>query len=271
MRCITRHIEGDSRADTYRIYALADMHLGNVHSNERALKTVVKEIEADDSALWIGLGDYCEFINMHDPRFDPRELPGWLMGGDQLADIARTECNYAAMILAPIKDKCIGLCSGNHEDAILRHSECDVYARLIEALADGKHEHRLDHRGIVSLVFNRLGKSSMVLTIMATHGSAGGRTQGSVTNRLADLIGQVDGIDLVLQGHAHKGQHVQAAKFRPGRYTTRQVTIHGVTVPAMCADMRYAESKDCSATSEGYAVITITPDKRRIGVGLHAV
>lgn len=271
MRVITRRIDHSSRSDVFRIYVFGDTHFGNANSNEQAVKALVKQIQADDHALWIGMGDICDFINIHDPRWDPREMPSWLMGGDQLADIARTECDYAIALLAPIKEKCLGLISGNHEDKILQHSECDVYSRLIEALADGQHEHRLDHRGLISLILSRQGGSKVTVNIYATHGSLGGRTQGGASNALNNLMAQVDNVDVVLQAHLHKGQHLQLAKFRPARNCTRVVTVHGITIPPMVADMRYAESKDYAATSEGYAIITIDHTRRRIGAALEMV
>lgn len=271
MRVITRRIDHSSRSDVFKVYVFGDTHFGNANSNEQAVKALVKQIQADDYALWIGMGDICDFINIHDPRWDPREMPSWLMGGDQLADIARTECDYAVALLAPIKEKCLGLISGNHEDKILQHSECDVYSRLIEALADGQHEHRLDHRGLISLILSRQGGSKVTVNIYATHGSLGGRTQGGAANSLSNLLAQVDDVDVVLQGHLHKGQLLQMAKFRPARYRTRNVTIYGITVPPMVNDMRYAESKDYAAVSEGYAVITIIPEQHKVSASLEAV
>jgi hypothetical protein len=271
VKVITRHIDHDSRSDIFRIYAFGDLHLGNANANDMALRILVKQIAADDHALWVGMGDYCDFINIHDPRWDPRDLPGWLMGGEQLADIARTEGDYIAAILKPIKDKCLGLIAGNHEEKILQHSENDVYAKLVERLADGKNEHRLDHRGIISLIFSRQGGGSQTVTLYCTHGSAGGRTQGGAAASLDRLLAQVDNVDVVLTAHLHKGQHLQMAKFRPGRAHTRAVTIHGITIPPMVSDMRYAESKDYAATSEGYAVITVDHNKRKVSATLETV
>lgn len=271
MRVITRHIDHQSRSDVFTIYAVGDIHLGNVHANEAAMRAIIRDIEADDNAYWIGMGDYADFINLHDPRYDPRDLAGWLMGGDQLADIARSECDYIVRHFEPIKAKCLGLIAGNHEEKILQHSECDVYARLIEALADGKHEHRLDHRGIISLVFSRQGGGTQTVNIYATHGSIGGRSQGGAANNLGALLAQVDNVDVVIQAHLHKGQHLQLAKFRPSRGHTRAVTVHGITIPPLVSDMRYAESKDYAATSEGYATITVNHDKRRVSAALHTV
>jgi len=271
MKVITRHIDHESRSDIFRVYAFGDLHLGNVNANEVALRALIKQIAADDNAYWIGMGDYCDFINIHDPRWDPRDLPGWLMNGEQLADIARAEGDYIAMLLEPIKGKCLALCSGNHEEKILAHSENDVYAKLVEKLADGKHEHRLDHRGLVSLIFSRQGGGSQTVTFYCTHGSAGGRTQGGAAASLDKLLAQVDNVDVVITAHVHKGQHLQMAKFRPGRGKTRAVTIHGITIPPLVSDMRYAESKDYAATSEGYAVVTIDHDKRKVSASLEAV
>ncbi len=68
MRCITRHTDYESRTDTFRLIVLSDLHCGNIHSNDKAIRTLVREIADDPFCYWIGLGDYCECINIHDPR-----------------------------------------------------------------------------------------------------------------------------------------------------------------------------------------------------------
>jgi hypothetical protein len=250
---------------------IADPHLGNLHSDEKTLKRIVADIAADPHCYWIGLGDYAEFINMRDPRFDPSELVDWLLGRTALKSIARAECARFLEIVEPISSRCLALIEGNHEAAILQHSEVDVYSILLEGIAmgDPDHDHRLDHRGMVSWVFERQGGHRWALRIYATHGSGGGRTSGAVSNRLAELAGQVDGVDIIMQGHSHKPGHLPLEKFRPshGR-ESEQVCIHTVSAPSLCRDMRYAESKDMRAIPIGYCQFVITPETHGIAFSM---
>lgn len=179
MKCITRHTQYDSRSDVFRLLAIADVHLGNLHANEKLLRQLAQEIQSQPLTYWIGLGDMCEFINLRDPRFDPSELAPWL-GMDDLKDLARAEVARFLDIMRPCAAKCIGFVEGNHEYSILQHSESDVYSAMIEGLADKEYEHRLDHRGMVSWVFDRgdAKANGWALRIHATHGSGGGAIGG---------------------------------------------------------------------------------------------
>ena len=271
MRCITRRTDYTSRSDTFRLYLLADTHLGNLHADERTLRAVAREIADDDHAYWCHLGDMGEFINLRDPRFDPMELVGWLLGNEELADIGRAEAMRFLDIMGPVKSRCLAVCSGNHEDAILRHSETDVYGTIIEGLADGANEHRLDHRGCVTWVFNRTVSDKgtrWALRLLLTHGSGGGRSAGAAANKLRDIVDQMDGIDVAAMGHLHVAEWKPVSKLRIGRKDTERVMIHAISCPALCADMRYADSRDYRPTPTGYVVIEIEPDKRKVDVKL---
>jgi hypothetical protein len=263
VRCITRRTSYESRSDVFRLYVIADTHLGNLHADEATLRETAREIADDPRHYWIHLGDVAEFINLRDPRFDPRELVGWLCGGEALADIGRAETRRFLDIMSPIRDRCLGLCEGNHEAAILRHSETDVYSTLIEGLA-ADDEHRLDHRGFISWRFSRMGGGGWTCNLYATHGSGGGRSGGAAGNRLAMLASQVDGVDLVLMGHMHRPEYQPFSKMRPGKRSHEAATVHAISAPALCGDMAYADSKDMSAVPTGIVVVTIDPNEHRV-------
>ncbi len=266
MRVITRRTVYESRSDVFRLIVLSDIHLGNRHCDEKQLKQIIQEIAVDPFCYWIGLGDMCEFINLRDPRFDPLELVPWLLGGEQLRDIGRAEMRRFIELTRPIAGKCLALCEGNHEWAILQHSETDVYSGIIEGLADPLHEHRLDHRGFVAWQFERQKGHVWTLRIHATHGSNGGRGAGATANRLEDLVDQMDGVDVILQGHTHKAMHLPVSKWRLGQREATRTTIHALNAPALCSDMAYADRRDMRPVAIGYAELIIMPDRERIEV-----
>lgn len=269
MRSITRRIGYESRSDAYRIVIIGDVHLGNLHSDERLLRRLAAEIAAEPNTYWVGLGDYCECINVKDKRFDPDELVGWLMGGTQLRNLARAEMQRFIEIMRPCADKCIALIEGNHERDVLDKSETDVYTMLIDALADGKEAHRLDHRGLIRLSFQRGRSTTWGLMIYATHGSVGGRKPGAAANRLDELTGHVGRVDVVLQGHSHRAQRYTTAKYelRPGGIVS--VPVHCATILPMCSDMAYADRRDLGPVVTGYDDLIVTPNKQMVEIREH--
>ena len=262
MRYITRRIEYASTNDVFRVKVIADTHLGNLHSDEKQLKEIVKEIKDDPLCYWIHLGDVCEFINLHDPRFDPQELVSWMIGRDQLSDIARAEADHALSIFQPIADKCLGICEGNHEESIRGHSECDVYGRFIEGMIVKGQEHRLDHRGVISLRFRRQTGNGVAFHIFCTHGSGGGFSGGAAALKLAELLSQWNGIDAILMGHHHVADYKPMSVWVPGETSVRQTIIHAISVPPLCGDMAYADKRDRRPVPTGHAELTFHPGDR---------
>ncbi len=266
MRSITRRTVYTSRSDVFRLVIISDWHLGNIHANEKKARQIVQSIADDPMAYWIGLGDYCEFINLHDPRFDPSELASWMMESDQLKDIGRAEAKRFLEYTQPIRGKCIALCAENHEEMILKHSETDVYANIVEGLADGYNDHRLDHRGFVNWQFTRMGSNTWTCKIHATHGSGGNKSGGAAGSRLQAIASQMDGIDLLLMGHLHTPEHKAIAKLRAGQKSSYYTVVHCVSRPSLCSDMKYIDNKDLWPSVTGYVEILIKPDKRTIQV-----
>ncbi len=184
MRCITRTIPYASRADEFKILVIGDTHLGNKHCDEKTLNMLAERLRTEENTYAIGLGDYCEYVVMSDPRFDPRELASWLYqdAGESLSDIAWAETTKFLEIMHGTNNKWLALCSGNHEDSLAKHSEYNVYDRIIgrlKAPRGSKIEHKLGHRGFLTLQFKRQGSSVWSTRMHLTHGSNGGRRRGA--------------------------------------------------------------------------------------------
>jgi len=69
MPALRREWSDVKRGDRFSIIPLADIHIGNAATDEKLLASTVQRIKDDDAAYWVGLGDYCEFINRSDKRF----------------------------------------------------------------------------------------------------------------------------------------------------------------------------------------------------------
>jgi len=267
LRCITHRTTYASRSDEFNLYIISDTHLGSKHSDEALLRRVVAEIKSNPHNRWLGLGDYGEYINMKDPRFDPSELASWLFGAEELSDVGRAQSERFITTMEPVKEQCLALVCGNHEDAILHHSDHDVYSRIIDGMASG-HELRLGHGGFLTWRFKRENGSVWSLPMFLTHGSGGGQSGGNVGNKLEKLVRDTDGVQVVIMGHHHDPGYRPFARLKAGRKEAEVITIHAISAPAMSGYMEYAQARNARPRPTGYCVLTIAPDKKTVSVNL---
>lgn len=219
MKVVTRHIKLEGRADTPKITPLGDVHYGGRDCDMKLLKQCVAKIAGDKSHYWIGMGDLGEFINMKDKRFDADEIEPSLL--PRIGKLAQAQSEDIIEILSPIKDRCLGLLCGNHEETIRLRYEHDIHSHTCAGLYD--HESKM---GIVSPSDLDLGYSAFIrlkfgrtesldsragkkvqrwkqFVIYAHHGAGGGRKKGSKVNRLEDITGTFADCDLYVMGHVH--------------------------------------------------------------------
>lgn len=267
MRCLTKIIDYQSRSDRIRLIPLSDIHLGNAATDERQLADTIADIQADPLCWWIGMGDYCEWINRADPRYDPDSLPEWLAG--ETKDLARAQRERAIELLAPIGGKCLALLEGNHEQAILQHSERNVYQDVAEGI--GAKDVCLGVCGFLRLVFRRMAETghksdTWTCVVWMHHGFWGGRTAGVGPNNLERLAGAYDA-DVILTGHDHKRHTFSTERVASTAHNavfTRQV--HAAGCGTFCAQPLYAERKGYRPVTTGAIEVEITPDRKRVRI-----
>lgn len=197
-----------SRPDKFRIVPLGDIHIGAAACDEARLKQVVKSIADDDRAYWIGMGDYCDFINRTDPRFNSGALAEWIKISD-LGDLAKAQRDYFLDIIKPIAPKCLALVEGNHETAITKHYERAIFAELVMAIKT-MAGHEMDYQlgigytGWLTLVFYRAKRraNATVVRINLHHGFVGGRLAGAKALNMQRWLWTHDA-DIVIFGHSH--------------------------------------------------------------------
>lgn len=201
MRFISRDFFNATRRDEYRLVVTTDMHLGAGACDEARLLKLRDRIDADPNCLWLDLGDSLDCINVKDPRFDVEQLPEWISRND-LKDLSRVQVERFLDIFGKCAGKLIGKGKGNHEDALLRHSENDVHSRIISALKrkaghPESHKLDLDYAAWLRLKFYRsdVKEGASVLTLYTHHGM--GET------KLKPWLYSHD-CDLALFGHIHR-------------------------------------------------------------------
>ena len=177
-------------------YPLGDFHIGSSHYKEQELKEWVEVIKNDEHALAVIHGDIINnaiktsVSDIYDEQLNPEQ-----------------SIDRAVEIIEPIKDKIIGITSGNHEDRTYKITGIDVMKNFAYrlGLAD-----RYDP--ISNLIFLQWGnnrkqglngkRTPLVHTIYMTHGSGGGRTIGAKANQVARLANMIEA-DVYVHGHTH--------------------------------------------------------------------
>lgn len=205
MRVLRREFETDSRKTEYNIIPIGDIHIGAAACDEDRLKQVIERIRGDKNARWIGMGDYCDFINMRDPRFNSGVLADWI-GIRDLADLVAAQKEYLLELLCPIADKCLGMVEGNHETSIHRFYERDIYSEIVtEIKYAGKFESdtplAIGYYGWLLLHFKRKEQKSLV-KVNLHHGYVGGKLAGAKALEMQRWLWSHDA-DIVIFGHSH--------------------------------------------------------------------
>jgi hypothetical protein len=205
-----------------------------------------------------------------------------------LADLARAQRDRFLEFVKPIAGKCLALLSGNHETAILRHYERDVYHEIVSAIKEeqtnsprpagegpgvrGYDSHLgMGYSGWLRLVFywanDKKGGSSLI-NVNLHHGFVGGKLAGAKALDMQRWLWNHNA-DLVIFGHSHntgaqreaveevdKADRVKVAR-RVGCYagTFLHTTAEGATT--------YSEVKGYPPLPVGHVEIILTPGREQ--------
>ena len=264
MNTIHREFFDVSRSDEWRLHIIGDVHLGNKGCNEAALLRTVNVIAADPRALWIGMGDYAEFINVSDPRFRADSLARWVKVS-HLVDLSEAQRERFLRFVTPIADKCLALVEGNHERTIQRYYERNIYSEIVTGVKAKAGLQPTDilglgYSGWVVLHFYRSNerKHATVIKLNLHHGHATGRKLGGKVNALQDRLWTHDA-DLVIMNHCHDeiAASVAVQSVR-GDKVVNEVR-KGVYGGTFLADATYSEEKGYPPQPVDSPVIILKP------------
>lgn len=198
----------NSRSEWFCLVPIGDLHAGIKNFAENDCYEVIEWIRKTPNAYWIGMGDYAEFINYSDKRFDPYNISDWCL--DSLDKLAQTQADHICNMFSPIKNKCIGLLEGNHEETI----RLKYHLSIVDIMCDHLKTVNLTDCTWIRLKFHRSNRSKNVI-IFAAHGSSAAIKLGGKINKITDL-GNFFEADIYLMGHVHD----KASAYRPRLYIT---------------------------------------------------
>lgn len=190
------------------VYVLADLHIGDPHADNRIIARRVEQIARDPQALCILNGDLLNTAL----RNSVSDVYGEVATPMQQID-------EACGLLLPIKDKIIGVTTGNHEARTYKSDGIDMTRLICRQIGVEQYYHP---DGV--LMFVRFGRrngrgrhttqnQAQWYSIYATHGSGGGRKEGAKAIRLADMAAIVDA-DVYIHGHTHLPMVFKQAFYR---------------------------------------------------------
>lgn len=180
------------------LHHITDTHCGHANFDEDALRERVELIRVDPNARWTFGGDHGELVRFNDRRYEPSLLAPRYR---QATDLKLATREHFVELFEPIKDKCWGLCDGNHETAVDKYMGGHA---LLEACCDlGLEGKWVDYRGLIhARVF--LTKTMQVGVIVdLSHGWQGGRLKGAPQVQMERELGFTDA-DVILRGHNHQ-------------------------------------------------------------------
>ena len=232
------------------LYPLGDFHIGSSHYKDTELKEWVEHIKADPYALVVIHGDIINnaiktsVSDIYEEKLNPEQ-----------------SIDKAVSIVEPIKDKIIGITSGNHEDRTYKITGIDVMKNFAYRL--GKQDY---YSPISNLIFlnwgdtnKRGGKLSPICTtIYMTHGSGGGRTIGAKANQVARLANMIDA-DIYIHGHTHspiifKENYIKIDKMNKGYKEVPRLFVNTNSTEGFG---NYGERFKLSPTNRDFVVVEL--------------
>jgi predicted phosphodiesterase len=175
-----------------RIVPLGDVHLGAPDCDFEAFKAEVDRIARTPRTYAILMGDLLN-TDLVGSKGDPYHAT--MPPGVQKREMVNA--------LEPIRDKVLGIVSGNHERRMLRAvGSCPTYD--IAAKLDIEDRYRETMAFLrIGLGKNAHGKE-YTYRLMMIHGSGGGGKRGAMVSRMDDFFQSFDGVDIFVYGHSHK-------------------------------------------------------------------
>ena len=202
MEICERRFDLEGMKDYINIYFVGDVHEGNVNHAADEFRRAVAIIKDDPHGYWIGMGDFVDAVVYTDKkRFNPVTIDPEYRVKD-LKDLPRKQINNFFEKVKPIKDKCLALLIGNHEETIIKHYHNDIYDMLLRRFK--MQPEKMGYVGFFRLKLYTQGQRRFSVLLALNHGDGGGGfREGYPINKLHDVFRAYDA-DICVMGHVHQ-------------------------------------------------------------------
>jgi predicted phosphodiesterase len=188
---VTVKVDLSTDLDHLEIHTLSDWHIGDKSCKINEIKAIVEHIKNTPYAYAILNGDLLNNATKTSVSDCYAEA---MPPSEQL----QTLCD----LIEPIKDKVLFVTQGNHEHRTYKNDGIDLTALMTKQL--GIYDKYARVGGVLFVRFGEEHKHhrKMCYTFYITHGSGGGKKEGSKANGLCDLASIVD-TDIYIHSHTH--------------------------------------------------------------------
>lgn len=215
-----------------KIYCIGDLHVGAIEANIKGWEQFIKRVLEEKHSYVVLLGDLMNnatkssVSNVFDDTMRPRE-----------------QKRYLANALAPLSERILCAVSGNHEARSGKDADDDAMLDIMAKL-DLEDLYR-PNAAFVKLCFGSRPKMkggikspNQVYVICITHGAGGGIYTGATVNRNERFGMVLEGVDILVVGHTHKGTVSKPSKIT---VDTRSNTViqKSMTVISACSWLSY--------------------------------
>ena len=192
-------------ASDVKLIPVADVHFGAINHQRDEWKRFCSMVEKEDVQLILA-GD---LINNNTRSSVGSPFDDFIRPKEQKREMVE--------MLKPIADKILCIIPGNHERRSQKDADDDP-AYDIAAKLDLEDIYRQDAAflsvkiGERNIGTHRRNVPRVSYNIVVTHGSGGGIYTGATVNRNERWGNVIDGVDLLIVGHTHKGTVTRPAK-----------------------------------------------------------
>ncbi len=196
MIILTKEIPYRYTTKPITIIPMFDIHYGSRMCDVAALKHDLDTMDWENTYMFGG-GDWLDSIITHDMKRYRKSSDD--TKGDDIID---EQISRIYDIIAPHREKLIGIGVGNHEDTITIRCATNPMKRLAGML----NVPFLGYSSLIRLKFQRKKASTRTVVIRCHHGWGGGsRTQGADLTKYTRDVGYWDA-DVFCYGHVHRRQ-----------------------------------------------------------------
>ena len=240
-------------ADTIEIHPMADLHIGDSQCDYKLIMERIEHIKNTPNAYVILDGDLMDTAIASS------------IGDTYSANIQPMEqLKHCVKIFEPLAKagKILAVLSGNHESRIYKATGIDTTESMCYQLGIADR-----YSPTTALLFIRFGKNDkgrrQLYTIYCTHGGGGGRREGGIVNRLADLASIVDA-DIFIHAHTHLPLIFKEAFFRVSGSNSSVALVDKlfVNTSAMLCYGGYGDKAGFKPASRSSPVIYLNGHKR---------
>ena len=238
------------------LHIFADEHIGDEHCDLERLKERIKYVSETPNAYCLLNGDILDNAtktsigDTYTQEFNPME-----------------QLRKAVEIFSPIKDKCLAVTHGNHENRTYKKEGINLSYLLSAQL--GLTDKYSPTSALVFLRFgkskNNSGTSKQLYSIFLLHGSGGGKKEGAKAIRLADLNTIIDA-DIFVHSHTHLPMIMKQAYHRIDRHNSTVALVDKLFVNT-AANLNYGgygEAQAFKPSSKDTPVIYLSGTKKEM-------